>query len=96
MDETSNGGGVQMDAWVAARLGNAIDAMTDRTRNQPQMWSDPAQAYGVDQNGRIYTLGQTNGQVSAQVNTGAPAGGNKLLPWLIIAAVVFFAAEAPK
>jgi hypothetical protein len=91
MDETSNGG---MDSWMSARLGNAIDALTDRALNRPQMGSDPAQAYGVDQNGRIYTLGQVNGQISAQVNTAAPVGSNKLMPWLIIAAVVFFAIES--
>lgn len=92
MDETSNGG--QMDSWMSARLGNAIDALTDRALNRPQMGSDPAQAYGVDQSGRIYTLGQANGQITAQVSTGAPVGTNKLLPWLIIAAVVFFAVES--
>jgi hypothetical protein len=59
------------------------------------MGSDPAQAYGVDQNGRVYTLGQTNSQVVAQVNTGAPVGGfGKLMPWLLVALVVYAATKA--
>jgi hypothetical protein len=90
MDETQTSG-AGWDSWLAARVGNAIDAATDRALNRPQLGSDPGQAYGVDQNGRIYTLGQTNGQIQAQVQTGAQTSLGALMPWLIIGAVVFLA-----
>jgi hypothetical protein len=85
MDDTTQSGGI--DAWVMARVGNAIDVYTDRALNRPQTIYDPAQAYGMDQNGRIYTLGQTNGQITAQVQTQAGSLGS-MMPWLLVAGVV--------
>lgn len=84
MDETNN-------AWLSARLGNAIDAWVDRTINRPQLGYDPAQAYGMDSNGNLYQLGQTNGQVIAQVNNGKAGGNNMLLLVLLVGVVVMVA-----
>jgi hypothetical protein len=87
MDETNSN---PLDAWLGARVGNAIDVWVDRTLNRPQFTNDPSQAYGVDGNGNLYQLGQTNGQIVAQVNTGRPvnSGMNSLLIIGLIALVV--------
>jgi hypothetical protein len=82
----------QTDAWLSARAGNAIDALVDRVLNQPQMGYDPAQAYGVDQNGRIYTLGQTNSQIAAQIQTNAR--GLTISPWLVLAVIALVVIES--
>lgn len=73
MVDTQNSG---WDSWLMARVGNAIDIGVDRVLQRPQFGSDPAQAYGVDQNGRIYQLGQTNGQIRATVQTNVNPMGN--------------------
>lgn len=91
MDETSyNDTG--MTAWESARLGNAIDSLVDRVVNRPQMVADASQAYGVDAQGRIYQLGQVNGQMNPQ-QAGLPAQQNKMLPWIILAAIAYFVIE---
>lgn len=96
MDETNDNGGQvsYTDAWLSARVGNAIDALVDRTLARPQMGSDAAQAYGVDQNGNLYSLGQRNAQVVAQVQT-RTAGQtvSPLMLMLIIGAVVLLVSK---
>jgi hypothetical protein len=95
MDEQNQSGGI--DAWLGARLGYAVDAWVDRELRVPQRMYDPAQAYGVDPNGNIYTLGQTNSQVTANV---VPAHGSGafggLLPWLVIGGVILLATSGSK
>jgi hypothetical protein len=91
MDETQSTSG--WDAWLMARVGNAIDAKVDRVLNQPQYISDPSQAYGVDQNGRIYQLGQSNGQIAATIQTTAPAKNSMLLLLLAVGAVLLLGAD---
>jgi hypothetical protein len=86
MDETQNPG--FNDAWLSARIGNAIDVLTDRALNRPQLGSDPSQAYGVDANGQLYQLGQVNGQIRAQVSTSG--GGLVISPTMILLAIVGF------
>ncbi|MTV36278.1 hypothetical protein [Duganella radicis] len=85
MDETAD------NAWLNARLGNAIDVWVDRTLNRPQLGYDPAQAYGMDANGNLYQLGQTNSQVVAQVNSTKGGNNNLLLLVLIVGAIVMVA-----
>jgi hypothetical protein len=80
--------GIFSDSWLAARLGNAIDAGIDRVTNRPQYNVDPGRSYGVDQNGNLYQLGQSNSQLTAQINTGKPAMGNGMLLILALGAVV--------
>jgi hypothetical protein len=79
---TSDGAG--FSSWFLARAGNAIDAIVDRQIRQPQYLNDAGQQYGVDGNGNIYQLGQTNGQIVAQVNRPA----SQISPLLIIGAIV--------
>lgn len=79
---TSDGAG--FSSWFLARAGNAIDAIVDRQIRQPQYLNDAGQQYGVDGNGRIYQLGQTNGQIVAQVNRPATT----ISPVLIIGAIL--------
>lgn len=55
MGETSD-----LGAWTLSKLGNVIDAYVDRTINRPQVVHDSSAAYGVDSNGNLYNLGQTN------------------------------------
>jgi hypothetical protein len=89
MDDTTT-----QDAWLSARVGNAIDVLVDRVLARPQLGSDPSQAYGVDGNGNIYQLGQVNGQVVAQVNNGKPATANSnLLLIALVVGVVFMVAK---
>lgn len=87
MDETTD------NAWLSARLGNAIDAWVDRTLNRPQLGYDPAQAYGMDSNGNLYQLGQTNSQVIAQVNTTKAAGNNSLLLIVLVVGAIMIATK---
>jgi hypothetical protein len=89
MDETESSGN-GWDAWAQAITGNAINAAVDRVLHRPQFGSDPAQAYGMDANGNLYTLGKANAQITAQVQTGQPAGiaGIPTI-WLVIAAVAY-------
>jgi hypothetical protein len=87
MDETQSNG---WDAWLQARLGTAIDVAIDRTAYGPQTLGDGGQAYGVDQNGRMYTLGQSNGQLAATIQTRAPGA---ISPWLIVAVAIFAVME---
>lgn len=79
---TSDGAG--FSSWFLARAGNAIDAIVDRQIRQPQYLNDAGQQWGVDGNGNIYQLGQTNGQIVAQVNRPA----QQISPLLIIGAIV--------
>ena len=62
MDETSS---VPLDAWLASRAGFAIDTWVDRTVNKPQIVYDASQAYGVSDNGTLYTLGRPGSNVGA-------------------------------
>ena len=86
MDETQ-------DAWLSARLGNAIDAWVDRTLARPQIGSDPSQAYGIDANGNIYQLGQTNMQIAAQVNSTKAANSNSMLMLVMVVGLIIMAAK---
>lgn len=79
---TSDGAG--FSSWFLARAGNAIDAIVDRQIRQPQYLNDAGQQWGVDGNGNIYQLGQTNGQIVAQVNKPA----HQISPLLIIGAIL--------
>ncbi|MGZ8301217.1 MAG: hypothetical protein ACXW2U_00785 [Telluria sp.] len=97
MDEYGQQGGTDWSAWGQAVIGTAISAYVDREIRGPQGVYDPGQAYGVGDDGRLYTLGQTNSQISANVtpaygNGGGLFGGN-MLPLLIIGAVIFMAAK---
>jgi hypothetical protein len=87
MDETQSNG---WDAWGQAVLGNAINVAVDRYAYGPQSLGDSGQAYGVDQNGRMYTLGQTNGQLAGTIQTRAPG---VISPWLIVAVAIFAVLE---
>lgn len=64
MDETTQGG-VQVDAWVASRLGFALDTYIDREINKPQLVYDQSQAYGVADDGTLYNLGRPSSRVGA-------------------------------
>lgn len=87
MEETQNSS--NWDSWMMARLGFAIDATVDRIVARPTLGYDPAQAYGMDEQGRLYQLGQTNAHVSATVNnTGGAVALNPLMLLLIIGAIV--------
>jgi hypothetical protein len=66
---TADGAGYS--SWFLARAGNAIDVLVDRAIRQPQYLNDVGRQYGVDDNGNLYQLGQTNGQIIAQVNKGS-------------------------
>jgi hypothetical protein len=90
MDETQSNVSSGWDAWGQAVLGTAINAAVDRYVYGPQTLGDGGQAYGVDQNGRMYTLGQTNGQLSATIQTRAPS---TISPWLIVAVAIFAVLE---
>jgi hypothetical protein len=88
MDETQNGGG--WDAWAQAITGNAINAAVDRVFHRPQYGSDVGVQYGMDGNGQLYQLGQPNGQVTASVQTRAPATILGIPAWLVVAGVVLY------
>lgn len=90
MDDTTQSG---LDSWTMARLGNAIDVAVDRALNKPPTLVDSGQAYGVDQNGNIYQLGQTNGQLAATIQTNsAPKSNMGML--LIVGLVVLVMLES--
>jgi hypothetical protein len=93
MDETQST--YSGDAWMQARLGNAVDALVDRVLMKPQYISDPGQAYGVDQAGNIYQLGQTNGQLAATIQTRAPGmpSNSMLLLLVVVGAVLLLEAN---
>ena len=84
------------DAWGQAVLGNAVSAWVDRELRVPQRMYDPAQAYGMDGNGNIYALGQTNGQISATVTSTRGDAFGGLLPWLLIGGVLAFVLSGSK
>lgn len=91
MDQTSQSSG--LDAWVMARLGTAIDVGLDRVLNRQPTLVDAGQAYGVDQNGNIYQLGQTNSQISATIQTAsAPKSNMGML--LVVGLVVLLVMES--
>lgn len=94
MDEQNQQG--SPDAWFLARLGNAVDAWVDREVRGPQRYYDPSQAYGMDGNGNIYTLGQTNGQISATVTPTRGDAFGGLLPWLLIGGVILLVTSGSK
>lgn len=91
MDDTTQPSG--LDAWVMARLGNAIDVGVDRALNRQPTMVDPGQAYGVDQNGNIYQLGKANGQLSASIQTTSPQRSNMTV-LLLVGLVLLIAMEA--
>jgi hypothetical protein len=91
MDETQSANG--WDAWLAARVGNAIDAGVDRVLHKPQYMTDPAQAYGVDANGNIYQLGQTNGQLTSTIQTRTPTSNSTLLLLALVGLVLVLEAN---
>jgi len=95
MDETQvSGSGTNWDAWTQAVVGSAIGAYVDRVVARPQLGSDPSQAYGVDDRGNIYRLGQTNAQITANVQQtqgGTLAG---IPVWLVVGAVILLAVES--
>lgn len=74
----------QQDAWALGGLGYAIGAYVDRELNKPTNISANS-AYGIDEQGRLYTLGQPAGQVQASVSNGKPA--NPMMLLLILGAV---------
>lgn len=78
-------------AWFAARLGNAIDVSVDRVIAKPQMVYDAGQAYGVDENGNLYQLGQRNGQFVQSVGVGL--GSSQILLLVGLLAVVLMAGK---
>lgn len=94
MEETTQPMG--WDSWTQAVVGNAVGAWVDREFRVPQRMYDPAQAYGVDANGNLFTLGQTNSQITANVvpTRGDAFGG--LLPWLLIGGVILLATSGGK
>lgn len=68
------------DAWGLARLGFAIDTYVDRQINSPQVLQDHSAAYGMDQNGNLYKVGQPT-----QVQTLTPAqGGGRITPMMLL------------
>lgn len=85
---TSDGAG--FSAWALSRVGVAIDAYVDRAIRQPQYLSTGGQQYGVDDRGNLYPLGQTNGQIVANVQTKATISPVMLL---LIGAVIIMAAK---
>jgi hypothetical protein len=95
MDQTTQAMG--WDSWTQAVLGNAVGAWVDREIRAPQRMYDSAQAYGMDANGNLFTLGQTNSQITANVvpTNGAGSFGS-LLPWLLIGGVILFAVSGSK
>jgi hypothetical protein len=86
MDETSgSSSSVDLGAWGLARLGHAIDVSVDRVIRDPQQIYDPSQAYGMDANGNLYTMGQNNSQM---YRPQAPANPQTVL-MLGIAVILF-------
>lgn len=66
------------DAWALSMLGSAIGAYVDREINKPTAISSTT-AYGVDDRGNLYTLGQPAGQVVSNVSTAKGLNGTMLL-----------------
>jgi hypothetical protein len=90
MDENNQ---VDFSVWATAKLGRVIDVAIDRTIHQQQVIVDPAQAYGVDDNGNIYRLGQYN--VSGQnLQTVTPQA--KKIPSLLLILGVILLVEMAK
>lgn len=89
MDETQNGPDV--NAWALSRLGYAIDVWTDRQINQPQVIGDHSAAYGMDQNGNLYKVGQPT---TVQTVSPISGGGGSML--LIVLAIAFMASHHGK
>lgn len=56
------------DAWALSALGTAIGAYVDREINKPTAIANSG-AYGIDERGNLYTLGQPAGQVVSNVST---------------------------
>lgn len=78
MDDTQSQDG---GAWVLSRLGYAIDAYVDRQLNNPQIIQDHSAAYGMDQNGNLYKVGQPT-----TVQTVSPVAG-AINPTLLLLAL---------
>jgi hypothetical protein len=55
MDDLDTDSGTQ--TWALSRLGYGIDALIDREINKPTAIANSG-AYGIDNQGRIYTVGQ--------------------------------------
>lgn len=73
----------QPDAWALSMLGGAIGAYVDREINKPTAISSTT-AYGVDERGNLYTLGQPAGQVTTSVSTGKVLGMSPTMLLLIL------------
>lgn len=95
MDETQVTQG-QADAWALSRVGNAIDALVDRTLNRPQVFNDSGQQYGVDGNGNLYPLGGYNMQQLPARQSVITTGGLLNNPMVIIAVLVVMFVEMRK
>lgn len=93
MDETQNN---DAGAWFLSRLGFAIDTYVDRTLNRPQVVYDAAQAYGVDENGNLYRLGQPAGYGYTPTGGTVSVGGNPLMLLLLIGGLLYMASSGSK
>ena len=74
-------------AWDLAVLGPAIGAFVDRELNKP-VQIDPNSQYGMDGQGRLYTIGQPAGQVVAQTSMGGKPVNSQLLLLILIGAFI--------
>ncbi len=83
MEDTSIG----WDAWAQAVAGKAINVAVDRVMHRPQYGMDPARAYGMDEQGNLYVVGQPSGVVTAQVSNGQQSLFG-IPVWMLAAGVV--------
>lgn len=82
MDETDN----SASSWLSARLGRAVDTYVDNEIYKRQGMDSYGAAYGMDEHGNIYQVGQPNVQTAA-----LPRTGISTQMMLLILAGVFFA-----
>jgi hypothetical protein len=75
---------VKDDVWALSQLGNVINSYVDREVNKATA-IDNSTGYGLDDNGRMYALGQP-AYASAPVPAQQPV--NSMLLLLVLAAVV--------
>ena len=80
MENTQQGS--DPSAWFSATLGTAIGVYVDRTLNKG-LEIPPSTGYGMDDNGNIYTLGQTSQAPAAARNN------NTLLLVMLVAFAVW-------
>lgn len=93
MNETQNS---DAGAWFLSRLGYAIDSYVDRTINRPQVVYDASQAYGVDENGNLYRLGQPANYGYNQTGGTVSVGGNPLMLVLLVGGLLYLASSGAK